>query len=98
MQIGVSIQQVVQLARSENGQKIFEIFWQEEEVCVASWARWRAQRKGLVALERRCQDISQEIQMLNKRQEIFLKNAIEGKLAVHKMEQMKDCRTKPLRR
>ena len=32
-------------------------------------------------LERRCQDTSQEIQMLNKRQEIFL-NAIEGKLKV----------------
>ena len=42
------------------------------------WARWDAQWKGLVDLERRCQD---EIQMLSKRQEIF-KNAIEGKLRV----------------
>ena len=50
---------VAQLARSEDGQKIFEVFWQEEEeVCVASWARWDAQRKSLVELERRCQDIS----------------------------------------
>ena len=39
------------------------------------------QRKGLVNLERRCQDIHLEIQMLNKRQEIF-QNAIEGKLRV----------------
>ena len=44
-------------------------------------ARWEAQRKGLVDLERRCQDMSREIQMLNKRQEI-LSNAIEGKLRV----------------
>ena len=48
---------------------------------MASRARWEAQRKGLVDLERRCQDLSREIQMLNKRQEIF-QNAIEGKLRV----------------
>ena len=48
VQIGISIQQVAQLARSESGQKIFEVFWQEEELCIASWARWEAQRKGLV--------------------------------------------------
>ena len=46
VQIGISIQQVAQLARSENGQKIFEVCWQEEELYVASWARWEAQRKG----------------------------------------------------
>ena len=50
-------------------------------MCVASWARCEAQRKGSVDLERRCQDTSREIQMLNKRQEIF-QNAIEGKLRV----------------
>ena len=81
MQIGTSIQRVAQQAVSENGQKIFEVFRQEEELCIASWARWEAQRKGLVDSERRCQDISREIQMLNKRQEIF-QNAIEGKLRV----------------
>ena len=38
VQIDISIQQVAQLARSENGQKIFEVFWQEEEeLCIASW-------------------------------------------------------------
>ena len=37
----------------ENGQKIFEIFRQrEEEVCVSSLARWNAQLKGLVELEK----------------------------------------------
>ena len=69
---------------NENGQKIFEIFLQEEEVeelCIARWARWEAQRKGLVNLERRCQDTSREVQTLNKRQEIF-QNVIEGKLRV----------------
>ena len=81
-QFGISIQQVAQLAMNENGQKIFEMFWQEEgELCIASWARWKAQRKGLVDLERRCEDTSREIQMPNKTQEIF-QNAIEGKLRV----------------
>ena len=82
VQMGISIQQVAQQARSENGQKMFEVFWkEEEELCIASWARWEAQWKGLVDLERRCQDTSREIQMLSKRQEIF-QNAIEGKLRV----------------
>ena len=82
VQIGISIQQVAQQAMNENGQKIFEGFWQEEgELFVASWARWEAQRKVLVDLERRCEDTSREIQMLNKRQEIF-QSAIGGKLRV----------------
>ena len=62
--------------------KKIEVFWREEgKLFVACWARWEAQRKGLVDLERRCQDISREILMLNKRQEIF-QSAIEGKLRV----------------
>ena len=75
VQIGISIQQVAKQARSENGQKIIEVFWQEEEeeLCIASWARCE--------LERRCQDIrSREIQMLSKRHEIY-RNAIKGKEA-----------------
>ena len=56
VQICISIQQVAQQARSENDQKVFEIFRQEEELCVASWTRWDAQWKCLVELERRCQD------------------------------------------
>ena len=81
VQIGTTLQQVAQQARNEIGQKFIEIFWQEEEeeLCIASWARWAAQWKGLVELERRCQDTSQEIRLLNKRQEMLL-NAIEGKL------------------
>ena len=53
----------------------------KKKVYVASWARWDAQWRGLVELERRCQDISREIQVLSKRQEMF-QNAIEGKLRV----------------
>ena len=80
--MGISKQQVAKQARSKTGQKIFEVFWQEEsELFVAGWARWDAQWKGLVDLERRCQDKSREIRMLSKRQDIF-KNAIEGKLRV----------------
>ena len=54
---GISIKQVAQQARNENGQRFlfFVIFRQgEEDVCIASLARWNAQLKGLVGLERRC--------------------------------------------
>ena len=54
LQLEISIQQVAQQAMNENDQKIFEIFWQEEELRMASWARWDAQRKGFVDVERRC--------------------------------------------
>ena len=54
VQISIPIQQVAQQARNEIGQKVFEIF-----CVIASWARWDAHWKGLVALERRCQDTSQ---------------------------------------
>ena len=82
VQIGITLKQAAQQARNESGQKVFEIFWHEEgELCFASWARWNAQLKGLAELEGGWLDTSQEIQMLNKRQEI-LKSAIEGKLKV----------------
>ena len=58
----------------EMAKKIFEVFWHEEgKLFMASWARWEAQRKGLVDLENRCQDI--------RAKEIF-QRAIEGKLRV----------------
>ena len=85
-QIGISIQQVARQAMNEDGQTF--IFSK-----LASWSRWEAQRKGLVDLERRCQDISREIQMLNKRQEIF-QSAIEGtaseRLQDQSMEEVKE--------
>ena len=71
-EIGFSVRQVAQESMNENGQMIFEISRQaEEELCIASWARWNAQLKGLVEMERRCRDTRQEIQALSGRQEIF---------------------------
>ena len=65
---------------NENGQPIFEIFRQgEEELCIASWARWDAQLKGLVELERRCRNTRQEIEVLSERQETF-RSTMEDKL------------------
>ena len=40
-------------------------------MCIASWARWDAQLKDLVELERRCRSTRQEIQASSERQEIF---------------------------
>ena len=50
---GVSNRQIAQQAMNEHGKKTFEIFRQgEEEVCIASLARWNAQLKGLAELEK----------------------------------------------
>ena len=51
---------------------------------------WNAQWKGLVELDRRCQDTSREIQMLNERQEILRSKVSSERQA----KQVKDCRTK----
>ena len=79
---GTSIRQIAQLAKNENGQKIFENFRQgEEEVCIASLARWNAQLKGLVELEGRCRETMQEVKVLSERQEI-LKSTVEDKISL----------------
>ena len=50
---GVSIWQIAQQAMRENGKHIFEIFCQgEEEVSIASLARWNTLLKGLAELEK----------------------------------------------
>ena len=60
----LSIKQVAQQAMIENGQKIFELFRQgEEDVRIASLARWNAQLKGLAELEKRCQNMMQEVKL-----------------------------------
>ena len=51
----------------------------EEEVCIASLARWNAQWKGLVELERRCRDTMQEVKLLSDRQEL-LKGMVQDKI------------------
>ena len=39
---------------------------------IASLARWDAQLKGLVELERRCQDLMHQVQLLSERQEVLV--------------------------
>ena len=69
---GISDTQIAKQARHERGQKLFQIFRQEEsEVCIVSSARWETQLKGLMELERRCQDLMQEVELLNDKQEVL---------------------------
>ena len=69
---GISIMQIAKQARSERGQKLFETFRQgENEVYIASAVRWDTQLKGLVELERRCQEMMQEVKLLSDRQEVL---------------------------
>ena len=82
LKVGIAELQVAQQAGHEVGQKVFEIFWHEEEevmCCQLGQVGCAAERFG--GAGRRWQDTSLEIQMLNKRQEMF-NNAIEGKLEV----------------
>ena len=70
---GFTIMQIATQARKEGCQKFFEIFRQgEDEVYIASLGRWDTPLKGLVELERRCQDLTQEVQLLSERQEILV--------------------------
>ena len=47
------------------------IFSGKKRRCVASLARRDTQLKGLVELERRCQDLMQEVKLLSERQEVL---------------------------
>ena len=98
LQFGITVQKVTQQAMNEDGQNIFEVLWQAGEgFCIASWASGEAQRNGSVDLERRCQDLGREIQMLNKRPDIF-QDAIEGKHTELKNERVKECRIELLKK
>ena len=77
---------MAQLA-SDNGH-FLSILARKEVVYVANWCTWNAQWKSLDKLERRCQDISQEIQMFRKK---------DGR-AQCKSEQVKDCTIKSLKK
>ena len=69
---GISIMQIAKQARNERGHKLFQIFTQgENEMYTASLARWRTQLKGLVELERRCQEPMQEVKLSSERQEVL---------------------------
>ena len=76
----ISILQMAKQARNERGQKLFQIFRQEEnEVHIASLARWDTQQKNVAELERRCQGTVQEVKALSERQEV-LKGVVEDKI------------------
>ena len=79
---------MAQQARNEIDQKVFEIF-------IASWARWDAQWKGLVELERRCQETSQEMRMLNERQgELKVQSRANERLHDQIIEEIKEMEHK----
>ena len=59
--------------------KTISNFQARRELCISIWARWNAQLKGLVELERRCRNTRQEVQVLSERQEIF-QSTVEDKL------------------
>ena len=69
--VGFSIMQIAQQARNEKGEKLFETFRREEnEVYIASLARWDTQLNGLMELERRCQDLMQGVKLPSEREQI----------------------------
>ena len=87
----LSIMQIAHRARNEKGQKIFDIFRQgEEEVCIASFARWNTQLKSPAELERRCQGMTQEVKLLSERQEV-LKGMVEDKIRLQSRATEKYC-------
>ena len=68
-----TIMQIAEQARKEGDPKLFEIFRQGENVVyIASLARWDTQLKGLVEMERHCQDLTQEVHLSGERQEVLV--------------------------
>ena len=65
---------------------------QENEVYIASWARWDAHLKGLVELERRCQELMQEVELISESQEV-LAGFMEDKIRIHRKATEKHCET-----
>ena len=64
--------QIAKQMKNERGKKLFQIIRLEEnEVYIACLARWDTQLKGLVELERRCQELMQEVELLSGRQEVL---------------------------
>ena len=61
---GCSVMQIAKQPMNERGQKPFEIFRQGE--------RMRCTTPVLAELERRCQDLMQEVKLLSERQEVLV--------------------------
>ena len=81
---GDSVMQIAKQARNERGQKLFQIFRQEEnEVYIAHLARWDTQLKGLVELERLCSELREEVELLSENLEV-LAVLMNGKVKMQK--------------
>ena len=66
----INIVRSARQARNDKRKKLFQIFGQgENEVLIASKARWHEQLKGLIDLERRCLTTREEVEHLSERQE-----------------------------
>ena len=90
---GFSIMQVAQQVGNERDKKLIQIFRQgENEVCIASSARWDTQLKGLVELERGCQDLMLEVELLSERQEV-LTGLVEDKIRLESKATERYCET-----
>ena len=88
--------QIAKQARKEGRQKFFRIFKQEEnELYIASSAKWHTQLKGLVELEKRCLDLMQEVELLSDRQEVLAGLVVSKRdmqKEPHQKYQAKGCR------
>ena len=69
---GNSLMQVAKQARNERGQKLFQIFRQEEnEVSIASLARWDTQLKRVGGAGKVLSGNVQEVKLLSARDEVL---------------------------
>ena len=74
---------IARQARSENSNKSCFRF-SDNEVLIASMARWEEHMKGLVVLERHCLALREEVEHLNERQEVPT-ILMEGKMNMQKV-------------
>ena len=77
--------QIAEQARNEKGKKkLFETCTQgKDEVYIASLARWDTQLTGLAELERRCQDLMHEMELLSEKSQEVLNGMVEDKIRLH---------------
>ena len=62
---------IARMARHQNGEKLFMIFEKEQdEIHISSKARWECQVTGLEEIERRCSELSEEMDTLRENQKI----------------------------
>ena len=71
-EVDFSIVQIVKQTRNERSQRLFESFDKERmRGYIVSLTRWDTQLKGVTKLERRYQDLIQEVKLLSERQDVL---------------------------